>query len=109
MGTTLTKTFKGDVWNTNLIISMVTGTASSVIYSVGGSAFDAGKLAAVLWLASVVMKLKDASFDVSTLKDSPVETGVAAISTFDRYSDARARMGSSERLEVPRVQCVCAR
>ena len=74
--------FKGDVWNTNLIISMVAGTAATVVYSVGGSPFDAAKLSAVLWLASVGSKLKDSKFDVSTLKDSPVETGVALISSY---------------------------
>ena len=39
--TQLTKLFSGDVWNTNLIISIVTGVTSTVVYSVGGSAFGA--------------------------------------------------------------------
>ena len=51
-GTTLTKTFKGGVWNSNLIISMITGVTSTVIYSVGGSAFDGAQLTAALWLFS---------------------------------------------------------
>ena len=84
--TTLTKLFKGDVWTTNLIIAMTTGVASTVIYSVGGSAFDTAKLGAVLWLASVLIKLKDAGFDVMTLKDNMVETGVAALSTFFAFA-----------------------
>merc|ERR1712072_161004 len=78
--TAVTKLFKGDVWTTNLIIAMVTGVASTVVYSVGGSAFDAAQLGAVLWLAGVVSKLKDSGFDVMTLKDDPVETGIALIS-----------------------------
>merc|ERR1711981_1083860 len=78
--TAVTKLFKGDVWTTNLIIAMVTGVASTVIYSVGGSSFEAAQLAAVLWGASVLSKLKDASFDVTTLKDDPIETGVAILS-----------------------------
>ena len=41
--TTLSKMFKGGVWNTNLLISLVTGGASAVIYSVGASSFDAAK------------------------------------------------------------------
>merc|ERR1719305_894204 len=79
--TTVTKTFKGDVWNTNLVIALVTGVASSVVYSVGASAFDGAKLTSALWLLSVLMKLKDASFDVSTLANDPVETLVAALTT----------------------------
>jgi len=78
--TAVTKLFKGDVWTTNLIIAMVTGVASTVIYSVGGSAFDTAQLGAVLWLAGVASKLKDSGFDVSTLKDDPIETGVAVLS-----------------------------
>ena len=79
--TALTKTFKGDVFNTNLIIAMVTGAASSVVYSVGASPFDTAKLTAVLWLASVLVKLKDANFDMSTLKDGPIEKSVTVLST----------------------------
>merc|ERR1712167_65257 len=55
--TTITKFFKGDTWNTNLIIAMTTGVGSTVLYSVGASPFEAAKLTAVLWLASVVIKL----------------------------------------------------
>jgi hypothetical protein len=75
--TALTKMFKGGVFDTNLIISMVTGVASTVIYQVGSSGFDAGKLGAVLWLATVLLDLKDKNFDIMSLKDSPVQTGVA--------------------------------
>ena len=59
---------------------MVSGVASTVVYSVGGSSFDTAKLAAVLWSAGVVSKLKDSGFDVTTLKDDPIETGVAVLS-----------------------------
>ena len=78
--TTLTKCFSGDVWNTNVIIAMVTGVASSVVYTVGASSFDAGKLASGLWLLSVLVKLKDAGFDVSTLANDPIETVIAIVS-----------------------------
>ena len=84
--TTLTKAFKGDVWTTNLIISLVTGTASTVVYGVSGSGFEAAKLVSALWLASVVMKLKDKSFDVATLADDKVETVVALLSTYLAYA-----------------------
>ena len=67
--TTLTKTLSGGVWNTNLVISLVTGVASSVVYSVAASPFDTAKLTAVLWLASVLIDLKDASYDIGSLKD----------------------------------------
>ena len=79
--TELTKLFKGDVWTTNVIIAMVTGVASTVVYSVGASSFDSGKLASALWMVSVLLKLKDAGFDVSTLMNDPVETIVALVST----------------------------
>ena len=84
--TALTKLFKGDVFTTNLIISMTTGVPSAVVYSVGASAFDSTKLAAVLWLGSVLTKLKDANFDLMTLKDDPVESVVAALSTFFAFA-----------------------
>ena len=77
--TTLTKTLSGGVWNTNLVISLVTGVASSVVYSVAASPFDTAKLTAVLWLASVLIDLKDASYDIGSLKDSKLQTGVAAV------------------------------
>jgi len=79
--TALTKTFKGDLFNTNLIISMVTGVASTVVYSVGASSFDSGQLKAALWLLSVLVKLKDSNFDMGTLMDSPVEKVVALAAT----------------------------
>ena len=94
-GTTLTKMFSGGVWTTNLVISMVTGGASAIVYSVGSSAFETAKLAAVLWLATVVMDLKDASWDVNSLKDSKVQTGVAAVATV-RSALVNARSCASE-------------
>lgn len=79
--TAVTKFFKGDVWSTNLIISMVTGATSTVLYSMGASPWEAAKVTSVLWLLSVLSKLKDANFDVSTLTNDPVETGVAVLAT----------------------------
>ena len=78
--TAVTKTFKGDVWTTNLIISMVTGATTTVLYTMGSSAFEAAQLTSVLWLLSVLVKLKDTSFDVKSLMNDPVETGVAVVS-----------------------------
>lgn len=77
--TALGKTFTGDTWTTNVVISMATGVASTVIYSVSASPFDTAKLTACLWLASVVVKLKDADWDLSSLKDAPVEKAIAVI------------------------------
>merc|ERR1719305_358631 len=65
--TTVTKLFKGDVWTTNLIIAMTTGVTSTVVYSMGSSGFETAKLGAALWALSVLMKLKDANFDVNSL------------------------------------------
>ena len=79
-GTTLTNFFKGDVWTTNLVIAMVTGVATNVLYSVGASDFDAGKLTSALWLAGLIVKLKD-SPDVATLTSNPVEAAVAIVTT----------------------------
>ena len=78
--TELTKLFKGDVWTTNLIIAIVTGVATNVLYSVGASDFDAGKLTSALWLAGLIVKLKD-SPDVATLTSNPVEAAVAIVTT----------------------------
>jgi len=81
--TTLTKLFKGDVWTTNVIISMVTGVLSTVVYSTGASGFDVAQLTSALWLLSVLIKVKDAvmssEFNVSTITDNPVETGIAVL------------------------------
>merc|ERR1711939_719784 len=78
--TTLTKTFSGGAWNTNLIISLVTGAASTVVYSVAGYApFDVQKLTATLWLASVLIDLKNANFEIKSLMDDKVQTGLAAL------------------------------
>lgn len=79
--TTLTKTLKGDVWTTNLIIAMVTGVASTVVYSVGASDFDGAKLTAALWLVGVLVKFKDSGFDVSSLTADPVETVITVLNT----------------------------
>ena len=76
--TTLTKTFKGGAWNTNLIISVVTGVTSTVVYSVGASAFETAQLTAVLWLASVLLDLKNADFKLNSLMDDKVQTAIAA-------------------------------
>ena len=45
--TALTKKFKGDWQNTNLIIALVTGGASTVVASVNAASFNAAKLGAV--------------------------------------------------------------
>ena len=83
----LTKKFKGDVWNTNLIIQLTTGVASTVVYSVGvANPFEAAKITSVLWLIGVLSKLKDAEFDVKTLGDDKVETVVAAAATFFAFA-----------------------
>merc|ERR1712072_362350 len=58
--TAVTKLFKGDVWTNNLIIAMVTGVASTVVYSVGGSAFDAAQLGAVLQAQGLWLRRDDA-------------------------------------------------
>lgn len=81
-GTTLSKALSGGVWNTNLLISLVTGVTSTVVYSVGASSFDTAKLTAVLWLATVVLDLKDANFDLATLKDQKIQTGLAVAAAY---------------------------
>ena len=80
--TDLGKFFSGSVWNTNLVISMVTGGASAVVYNVGSAAFDAAKLTAVLWIATAVMGLQASGWDVGTLKDNKMQTGVAAVAGY---------------------------
>lgn len=53
--TPLTKFFSGGVWNTNLVISLATGAASSVVYAVGAAPFDTAKLTACMWCASPLL------------------------------------------------------
>ena len=79
--TALTKKFKGDWQNTNLIIALVTGGASTVVASVNAATFNAAKLGAVLWLVSVLSKAKDAG-DASSLMDNKEETLIAAAATY---------------------------
>jgi len=79
--TTITKATKGEVFTTNVIIAIVTGVATNVLYSVGASDFDAGKLASALWVASVLIKFKDAGFDVASLTGNAVETAIAIVTT----------------------------
>jgi len=76
--TELTKLFKGDVWTTNLIIAMVTGVVTNVLYSVSDGTFDAGKLTSLLWLAGFLMKLKDAP-EIATVMSNPVEAVVTIV------------------------------
>jgi len=83
--TTLGNFFKGDVWTTNVIIAMVTGVATSVIYAVGASDFDAGKLSSVLWLAGLALKLKDAP-DVNTITSNAVETVIAVLLALQNWA-----------------------
>lgn len=83
--TELTKLFKGDVWTTNVIIAMVTGLATNVLYSVGASDFDGGKLTSILWLAGLAMKLKD-SPDVGTLTGNPVESIIAILLALQNWA-----------------------
>ena len=77
--TSITGAAKGDTFTTNVVIAVVTGVISNVLYSVGDSGFDAGKVSAALWLASVALKLKD-NLDVSTLTDNLLETAIALVS-----------------------------
>jgi len=83
--TTLTKTFKGEVWTNNVIIAMVTGVATSVIYAVGASDFDAGKLTSALWLAGLLIKLKD-SPDIATITSNPVEAVIAVLLALQNWA-----------------------
>jgi len=82
-GTSLGSIFAGGVWNTNLLIALTTGVASTVVYSIeAASTFETAKLTAVLWLLSVGNKLKGKNFDFSSLMDDKVETVVAVVATY---------------------------
>ena len=72
---------RAQVWSTNLIIAMVTGVATNVLYSMGASDFDGAKLQSALWLVSVVVKLMDSSGDVAAMMQSPVEPVIALLVT----------------------------
>ena len=84
--TELTKLFKGDVWTTNVVVAMVTGLASTVLYTMGESGFDTTQLTAALWLGSLALKLKD-NASVDTLKDNKEETIIAAVLALNTFMD----------------------
>ena len=84
--TSLGDFFSGDVWTTNVVISIVTGVASTVLYTMGESGFDTTQLTAALWLGSLALKLKD-NASVDTLKDNKEETIIAAVLALNTFMD----------------------
>ena len=84
--TTLGDFFSGDVWTTNVVVAMVTGLASTVLYTMGESGFDTTQLTAALWLGSLALKLKD-NASVDTLKDNKEETIIAAVLALNTFMD----------------------
>ena len=61
--------------------SLVTGGASTVLYTVGGAPFDAMKLASVLWILTVASKFKDSDYNEDELKKEPVEKFITVATT----------------------------
>ena len=84
--TSLGDFFSGDVWTTNVVVAMVTGLASTVLYTMGESGFDTTQLTAALWLGSLALKLKD-NASVDTLKDNKEETIIAAVLALNTFMD----------------------
>ena len=84
--TSLGDFFSGDVWTTNVVVAMVTGLASTVLYTMGESGFDTTQLTAALWLGSLALKLKD-NASVDTLKDHKEETIIAAVLALNTFMD----------------------
>lgn len=74
----ITKVTKDDYFTTNVIIALVT-YATNVVANFGDSGFDAAQVTAGLWAASVLLKFKDADFDVGSLKDNWLEVLTAAV------------------------------
>ena len=84
--TSLGDFFSGDVWTPNVVVAMVTGLASTVLYTMGESGFDTTQLTAALWLGSLALKLKD-NASVDTLKDNKEETIIAAVLALNTFMD----------------------
>ena len=84
--TSLGDFFSGDVWTTNVVVAMVTGLASTVLYTMGESGFDTNQLTSALWLGSLALKLKD-NASVDTLKDNKEETIIAAVLALNTFMD----------------------
>ena len=84
--TSLGDFFSGDVWTTNVVVAMVTGLASTVLYTMGESGFDTTQLTAALWLGSLALKPKD-NASVDTLKDNKEETIIAAVLALNTFMD----------------------
>ena len=74
------------MWTTNVVVAMVTGLASTVLYTMGESGFDTTQLTAALWLGALALKLKD-NASVDTLKDNKEETIIAAVLALNTFMD----------------------
>ena len=79
--TTLTDFVKSQpgFFNTNAVIALLTYGAHILGDNLSGD-YDAGTLAATMWVASLLLKLKDSNFDiVGTAKDDPLSTATAVL------------------------------
>ena len=86
--------FSGDVWTTNVVVAMVTGLASTVLYTMGESGFDTTQLTAALWLGSLALKLKAGPWERFVLSvqkpGEPTTTPLPAETTLQAVVDAHA-------------------
>ena len=65
----------GDTATTNAVITFA-AYATSIV---SGEAFGATETAAALWIASAVLKLKDAGIDADSIKDNAVNIIIATV------------------------------
>lgn len=80
--TTLSNFFKGDLFSTNAIITLVASCASNFFVGTCGSGFDGVKLAAGLWVTSLVLTLKNDGASVDTVMANKEATVIAALLAF---------------------------
>ena len=73
--TTLSDAVSGDTATTNAVITFA-AYATSIV---SGEAFGATETAAALWIASAVLKLKDAGIDADSIKDNAVNIIIATV------------------------------
>ena len=81
--TTLSSAVSGDVFTTNAAIVF----ASYVTGIIAGDHFKAVDVAASLWIASVVLKLKDAGVDADSIQSNIVNIAVAAVMGVVAFTD----------------------
>ena len=83
-GGTLSNTFSGDLFNTNALITLVSGGITVFTHSAGGD-FGATKLVAALWLINLFQTLNKSGFNADSImanKEAAVTAAILGVMAF---------------------------